>query len=74
MIEPRGRLRRGCVVDAAGEAVAGVAGAGVPGVPAAGVFSCANTARAASRADWVCAGAGARRDAVVGLVAELERA
>ena len=74
MIEPRGNGRRGCVVGNAGGGVVGVAATGAPGDPAAGVFSCAKTARAASRAAWVCAGAGARRGAVVGLAAELERA
>jgi len=74
MIEPRGRVRRGCVVEAGAAVLVGVAGAGVPGVPAAGVLSCAKTARAASRAASVWAGAGARRTVVVGLAAELERA
>ena len=71
MIEPRGRLRRGWAGGLAGAVLVGVVGAGTPGP---GVVSCAKTARAASRAAWVWAGAGARRRLVVGLVAELERA
>lgn len=72
MIEPRGTLRRGCAGGVAGAAVlVGVVGAGVPG---AGVLSWAKIARAASCAAWVWAEAGVRRGAVVGLVAELERA
>ncbi len=72
MIEPRGRLRRGCTGGVAGAGV--LVGAAATGVAAAGVLSCAKTARAASRAACVWAGAGARRGAVVGLVPELERA
>ena len=71
MIEPRGRLRRGWAGDAAGAVV--VVGAAA-GETVAGALSCAKTARAASRAAWVWAGAGARRKPVVGLVEVLERA
>lgn len=61
MIEPRGSGRRGWVDGTvAGAAEAGVLGVGVPMVAGAGVLSCANTARAASRAAAVWAAPGFR--------------
>ncbi len=67
MIEPRGSGRRGWVVGTGPGVDAGVLGTGVPALPGAGVLSCANTARAASRAAAVCAGPGFRCSGVVEL-------